>query len=918
MTDDTRDRSRKLFAMLASWVQDCPAAAKLARGIRQQNGYEFWRLLYREFAPENHSKALIWRRSLLSPKFPQKEQEFSAALQEWEADLDRYEAEYGPAKAIGDEDKRAVVITEAPSALRQHLAMHTATLVNYEDVRNVVVSYLQAKRVWTPSATYAGTSRKDPNAMDIGRVGDGDKGHKGKGKGHEKGDNKKGKGNDKPKGKGSDGKGSKDNDKPKCAICWKNSHTTDKCWYNGKGKGKTDAAKPGKSVSHVTDETESQLSAGPSASQITTAPSSTARGVRSVASKEEKRMLRVASAARAVVMPQAILELTDQPGWHDLADMKVFVVNGRSQQTRHKVTPGRDPTYSLRTTWQLSNDGMTWELLEHRVKWKLLANPREPFQGANIKAVMIFELGPSAKVARVGDLLVDTGACTSVCRPDAFGAEINPDVAEELYTVDDSPLHSRGECRPNLSIGSGQHRLEAQVAFQVVDGLTENILSVNRALDAGAGVWFSPKECYIEWPDKTRASFRREGRQFLLSYKEMLGPNKTKKKVAVVDEEAEAVAEYAARCIDTDTEEEMVVDAPGPEAGPEEEEAEGNLEDEVAEPEDPEGRALMEPAEPTAAEKATHALTHLPFQPWCEVCVAGKSKHDHHRRRHADSERATPVVQIDFLHLGRHAEQVDQETALLTILMAVDTTIGWPCAIQVPKKGMESSKYAVETLTFFTNRLSQDKIILQHDAEPSLTAMANAVQRHIGASRVQLRASPVRSHQSQGSVESANGFVAGQIRTMWADLKTRYEDLEPSHNSMPWLVRHAAWLIARYHVRNSDKMTPFKMVNGDDYNKPICVFGEVVMGKIPMASNKLNRKWFKGIWLGKLERDDSNVIGTEAGAIAVRSVRRLPPANQIDAEIMSKIKGLPWRPKDGHRQVTREKSEVVIMPAPVI
>ena len=84
-----------------------------------------------------------------------------------------------------------------------------------------------------------------------------------------------------------------------------------------------------------------------------------------------------------------------------------------------------------------------------------------------------------------------------------------------------------------------------------------------------------------------------------------------------------------------------------------------------------------------------------------------------------------------------------------------------------------------------------------------------------------------------------------------------------------------------------------------------------------MASNKLNRKWLKGIWLGKLERDDSNVIGTEAGAIAVRSVRRLTQANQIDAEIMSKIRGLPWRPKDGH-QVTREKSEVVIMPAPVI
>ena len=76
--------------------------------------FEFWRLLWREMAPDNHSKSLIWRRSLLSPKFPAKEAEFSAALQEWEADLDKYEAEYGPSKAISDEDKRAVVLTEAP------------------------------------------------------------------------------------------------------------------------------------------------------------------------------------------------------------------------------------------------------------------------------------------------------------------------------------------------------------------------------------------------------------------------------------------------------------------------------------------------------------------------------------------------------------------------------------------------------------------------------------------------------------------------------------------------------------------------------------------------------------------------------------------------------------------------------------
>ena len=141
-----------------------------------------------EHTLQNESKALSWRRSLLTPRFPPREQEFSLALKEWEADIDRYASEYGERRAIGDEDMRAVLVTESPSALRQHLAMHASSLGTCAEVREVVVSYLQAKRVCTPSAGYAASSRKDSNAMDIGKVGEnkggkGGKTDKGKGKG---------------------------------------------------------------------------------------------------------------------------------------------------------------------------------------------------------------------------------------------------------------------------------------------------------------------------------------------------------------------------------------------------------------------------------------------------------------------------------------------------------------------------------------------------------------------------------------------------------------------------------------------------------------------------------------------------------------------------------------------------------------
>ena len=107
-----------------------------------------------------------------------------------------------------------------------------------------------------------------------------------------------------------------------------------------------------------------------------------------------------------------------------------------------------------------------------------------------------------------------------------------------------------------------------------------------------------------------------------------------------------------------------------------------------------------------------------------------------------------------------------------------------------------------------------------------------------------------------------NGFAASQIRTLWLDVRQRYPELDVSSNLTPWLVRHAAWLIARYHTRSRDGMTPYKLVTGGDYNHPVATLGEIVLGKVPSPKGKIQRRWIKGVWLGKLDRDDSNVLGT--------------------------------------------------------
>ena len=58
---------------------------------------------------------------------------------------------------------------------------------------------------------------------------------------------------------------------------------------------------------------------------------------------------------------------------------------------------------------------------------------------------------------------------------------------------------------------------------------------------------------------------------------------------------------------------------------------------------------LKQPVEPTLTERLEHELTHLPFEPWCEVCVRAKSKQAKSRRLSLKQ----PVPQMDLVFLAR-------------------------------------------------------------------------------------------------------------------------------------------------------------------------------------------------------------------------------------------------------------------------
>ena len=70
-----------------------------------------------------------------------------------------------------------------------------------------------------------------------------------------------------------------------------------------------------------------------------------------------------------------------------------------------------------------------------------------------------------------------------------------------------------------------------------MSGITDDILSVNRAVDAGARVVFDAAGSYIEWEDGSRADFIRSGRQFLMPYTCAARPRKRTRVAAIGEEE---------------------------------------------------------------------------------------------------------------------------------------------------------------------------------------------------------------------------------------------------------------------------------------------------------------------------------------------------------------------------------------------
>ena len=60
--------------------------------------------------------------------------------------------------------------------------------------------------------------------------------------------------------------------------------------------------------------------------------------------------------------------------------------------------------------------------------------------------------------------------------------------------------------------------------------------------------------------------------------------------------------------------------------------------------------ALGQSRLPSLKEQETHFVTHLPYAPWCQACVATRAKEDKFEQREEKADLGKNVIQLDFFY----------------------------------------------------------------------------------------------------------------------------------------------------------------------------------------------------------------------------------------------------------------------------
>ena len=111
------------------------------------------------------------------------------------------------------------------------------------------------------------------------------------------------------------------------------------------------------------------------------------------------------------------------------------------------------------------------------------------------------------------------------------------------------------------------------------------------------------------------------------------------------------------------------------------------------------------------------------------------------------------------------------------------------------------------------------------DLERAIKAMVDAVIKCLSDGRAVEQILPEEtipeSHASLGALEGWHNLLQGPIRALRLDVEDRFGSIVGvAHQCVPWLVRHATWLLNRFQ-RRQNGATAFENLKGVSHKKTI-------------------------------------------------------------------------------------------------
>ena len=133
----------------------------------------------------------------------------------------------------------------------------------------------------------------------------------------------------------------------------------------------------------------------------------------------------------------------------------------------------------------------------------------------------------------------------------------------------------------------------------------------------------------------------------------------------------------------------------------------------------PLAEALVSPPAPELV--ALHEISHMPRAPWCEACVATRSREDNYEDV-GNTRRENPIISMDYMFTGT------KDNGLATHLICVDSQSKFVKVVALSAKGGNLLKYATKEVIILMQQLGYSQVSLRFDTEPAMKQLAESIQ----------------------------------------------------------------------------------------------------------------------------------------------------------------------------------------------